>query len=540
MANAAPYQYPNPAPDGIPRDYPDTVETWGTDFSNTIDAILKIEKDALKQACQYTSPEAKAAIHIHCGHISWWQSELATVIYDLMRPGSDLASEYTDLHDIFFRRWNASIRSTAEGAFVSRCQHLSNIHHNRYDSYENQLCSFNHPSCVTGYGEIRQAIATYANGICPTVHNRFELKGLIGWGTYGIVFLAYENQKPYAIKVQPYFTINSDVIWQSPRQPYPPSVAPLYTAMAGFTQENYVPLEAYVLILLRSSKRFPKFKLVYTHDMFTSMVMEACGLVNPNDYGEAEHKFLKRNRRKYPSYKGSDLIAKKRTSLGEKQANKLSTQLLEAMAFLLDMHICHVDLSHQNYAVDEKLNTKLLDMGLIQFGHEEPDFWKEQTVHIAHYEKFMTPELAVELFKDEWVDKDYNATRTLFVPLGHDDRNLNVWQLASLTYELLHGYSPWDDKQWSADIQDLYHYRNGRDAGQKRRRYKKIRARRRRIINESLPVHEDLTQDCSDALQMMLQKDVDQRPNLAELESVPWFGQWSYRDKRAFDRNQLF
>lgn len=51
--------------------------------------------------------------------------------------------------------------------------------------------------------------------------------------------------------------------------------------------------------------------------------------------------------------------------------------------------------------------------------------------------------------------------------------------------------------------------------------------RRDRVINEELPIDENLSQDCVDVLRAMFTKDPEKRPTLHGLASFPWFqGHW--------------
>jgi serine/threonine protein kinase len=58
------------------------------------------------------------------------------------------------------------------------------------------------------------------------------------------------------------------------------------------------------------------------------------------------------------NYVGLHLMQKKKPPLNEIQACKIASQLLEAMVYLLDMHLVHDDLSHRNYLVEENLDVR--------------------------------------------------------------------------------------------------------------------------------------------------------------------------------------
>lgn len=95
---------------------------------------------------------------------------------------------------------------------------------------------------------------------------------------------------------------------------------------------------------------------------------------------------------------------------------------------------------------------------------------------------------------------------------------------------MLHGYAPWESADWESKLGKVDESRPT-DA-----HWKEVYERRERIINEELPVREDLSQDCVDLLKMMLHKQPMKRATLEELCSVPWFGQWAYQDDMVWAR----
>ncbi|KAL2011396.1 hypothetical protein VTN00DRAFT_4114 [Thermoascus crustaceus] len=147
----------------------------------------------------------------------------------------------------------------------------------------------------------------------------------------------------------------------------------------------------------------------------------------------------------------------------------------------------------------------------------------------------MTPEIAIELKKRYWERKlrsNPQKWQTLYLPYG--TRVLNLWKFGVLIYELLHGYSPWEEPEWDGRIGGLHKWtKNLQRSGRMSER--KVRERRDRIINEELPIDENLSQDCVDVLRAMLTKNIEKRPTLRQLASFPWFqGHWV--DRGPFSR----
>ncbi|GKZ70604.1 hypothetical protein AnigIFM60653_006582 [Aspergillus niger] len=496
------------------------------------------------------------------GHIFDWKSSLAALIHDLLQPESLLATEHPQLHEVLSRRYYASMQARGETE-VSKCTHKVDGQH-RTDSYRYQQCIHDQHSTIYRQGE-ENVPDTYRASLCPKLLDEFVLRGILGSGTFGVVFLAHKRsdtrpaaeQKLYAIKVETLSTINTDVRKRSLH----PSVAPLYYQEPH--DFRYIPMEAYILLLMAGCKRFPMLDSVYSHGKYKATVMEATVRKEVrekeyNPYSETED--WCENQNMFRPTSGSFRLdsKEKKTTLLETEACKISTQLLEATAYLYDIRLCHTDISHVNYLLDDDSNvnslllptskslqqppernhpltlpqkqTTLIDLGLIHFGLHDADFQKSHTPYIANYEKFMTPELATELLKPEYNNTKFRS-RTVQIPLRHDVRCLTLWQLGCIFYELLHGFAPWEEPNPDPDIGRLVDWTRGQGAAQQARRARKIRQRRRRIIREELPVSDELSQDCVDMLRVMFTKDPEERPKLQELLSMPWFGQASYREE---------
>jgi serine/threonine protein kinase len=161
------------------------------------------------------------------------------------------------------------------------------------------------------------------------------------------VFLAHKNtphgQANFAIKVHEHNTI-----------------ATMEDGLHGtemiFFEEGgkvrYIPCEAMIMLLLTRSPRFPTLHSVYTEKDKVAIVMSAC-----MDYDTLQLSKGMKETDKVWAVEGSHLrTPEKEPRLNELQACKVSTQLLEAIAYLRDMNITYDDLSYRNYLVGENLD----------------------------------------------------------------------------------------------------------------------------------------------------------------------------------------
>ena len=156
---------------------------------------------------------------------------------------------------------------------------------------------------------------------------------------------------------------------------------------------------------------------------------------------------------------------------------------------------------------------------------DENDWMVNDWHHIGAYEYLLPPEIAIELNRTRVFDADrltYEDQEAVFYP--HDIRKQVMWKLGVLIYDLLHGHSPWELPGYNPEIGEV------RDVHARLtiERLQALADRRARIINEELPLREDLSQDCVDVLRTMLAKDVCDRQGIMEIASMPWFqGHWA-------------
>ena len=183
---------------------------------------------------------------------------------------------------------------------------------------------------------------------------------------YGVVLAARERYpadknapKHFALKVEyhiPQF-LHGEVANSDLTQPYyevdnPKGVTPPL---------RYIPKEAIVLNLSRTSHRFPKIDSVYVHEQFQVTVMSAFSLKEDPMRNRLPDMTIYPSEYRFPGFSGDKLMnpLSKETKLTEIEVCKVASQLLEAIVFLMDMNILHDDLSPRNYLVDENLNVSL-------------------------------------------------------------------------------------------------------------------------------------------------------------------------------------
>jgi serine/threonine protein kinase len=166
-------------------------------------------------------------------------------------------------------------------------------------------------------------------------------------------------------------------------------------------------------------------------------------------------------------------------------------------------------------------------------GLDEHEWDAEQWDHIPALEYLLPPEIVLRLKGESHIDVQnptWDDQRR--VPYVHDIRMEIPWKLGVLTYDLLHGYSPWERPEYDPRLGELK-----RVPRASLEVFLDWAARRERILNEELPIREDLSQDCVDALRFMLAKDVDDRPTLYEVSALPWFqGHWADHHPETFRR----
>lgn len=113
--------------------------------------------------------------------------------------------------------------------------------------------------------------------------------------------------------------------------------------------------------LLRDSEYTSKLDSVYLHKDLVAIVMKPHGVVYTEAMDTApalrrDFSFADPRTPYYPGFSGGHLIHHKQTKLTEKQVCKVMSHLLGALMALLDLNMCHWDLSLNNFLVDDKLD----------------------------------------------------------------------------------------------------------------------------------------------------------------------------------------
>lgn len=185
----------------------------------------------------------------------------------------------------------------------------------------------------------------------------------------------------------------------------------------------------------------------------------------------------------------------------------------------------------------------MIDLGIVEWAKSanRSDTLQRMLAWIPYQEYLISPELALELTKPEYSGN----FRHIDCYLPHDIREVCQWHFGVLTYLLTHGYAPWETPEWDPAVGYVFNWDSGHRGvnspkpqsrvrltpEERERREQEMQDRRARIINEELPIDENLSQDCVDALRVMLAKNPEDRGNFEELASMPWFqGHWVDRD----------
>lgn len=154
----------------------------------------------------------------------------------------------------------------------------------------------------------------------------------------------------------------------------------------------------------------------------------------------------------------------------------------------------------------------------------EEDFQATRWAWLPYQEYQMAPELAIELSKEAWMRTKRDEEKIVYLP--HDARVEHLWKLGCIIYDLLHGYSAWEETKFDPRIGGIRQWAQKRETSLEES-WRKAMERRDRIINEELPIDENLSQDCVDVLRAMFTEEPEKRPTLRELASFPWFqGHW--------------
>ncbi|XP_065762785.1 serine/threonine-protein kinase ULK3 isoform X3 [Muntiacus reevesi] len=164
-----------------------------------------------------------------------------------------------------------------------------------------------------------------------------------------------------------------------------------------------------------------------------------------------------------------------RRILPEKVARVFMQQLASALQFLHERNISHLDLKPQNILLSslEKPHLKLADFGFAQ--HMSP---RDEKHVLRGSPLYMAPEMVCQ--------RQYDA-------------HVDLWSVGVILYEALFGQPPFASRSFS-ELEE------------------KIRSNR--VIE--LPLRPQLSQDCRDLLQRLLERDPSRRISFQDFFAHPW------------------
>ncbi|KAI9878857.1 MAG: hypothetical protein M1830_010329 [Pleopsidium flavum] len=359
----------------------------------------------------------------------------------------------------------------------------------------------------------------------PFLHLEMLIYGVIGHGTFGVIFAARTRERVlgryqhYAIKVQPY----------CPNRDEDSTLATVsYPRIDGRRWRTH--REAFLLHFLRGNDRVSQLHSAYLHGPLAYIVMNQFGVDYDPSLDTLPAIDSVKNAPSVPGFNGLGLMRDKAPRLREQQVCKVVSHLTEALIFLNDRRMTHNDMSHRNYLIDENLNAQLIDFDSVRLAEVAARYRRYVMPHIYMLEHMISPELVLAL-TEYMIDPDEprNEGEQKDVVIECDWRDEQLWKLGVITFELLHGYAPWDspdpqapainiDTAALSDAELEIHKANRED-------------RRDQIVNDPLPISDQLglSQDCVDFLNAIFQKDPRQRPSIEELATFPWC-QGSYVD----------
>jgi len=172
----------------------------------------------------------------------------------------------------------------------------------------------------------------------------------------------------------------------------------------------------------------------------------------------------------------------------------------------------------------------LIDFDSAEVAESILDYHRAEVPHIYMSEHMISPELVLALIAyllDPAEPRNEGRQKDVLMP--SDWRDDQLWRLGVITFELLHGYAPWDspDPQAPSIHFDTYLLSSAQLTIRRANRDN----RRDQIINDPLPISDQLglSQDCLDFLNAIFQKEPEQRPAIEQLTTFPWC-QGSYVD----------
>ena len=161
--------------------------------------------------------------------------------------------------------------------------------------------------------------------------------------------------------------------------------------------------------------------------------------------------------------------------LPEKESFKYFIQVTAAVQFLHSIGLAHRDIKPENILLDEDRNVKLCDFGWCV------DVSKGERMTFCGTYEYMAPEI---------VDEKYY------------DYSIDVWSLGVLLYEMIHGFSPFrPNKKNSKDpMKEIFD----------------------NIRHKNYTIQKNISDDCKDLIDKLLEIDKDKRIKVDEIFEHPW------------------
>ena len=178
----------------------------------------------------------------------------------------------------------------------------------------------------------------------------------------------------------------------------------------------------------------------------------------------------------------------KKNGLSERETCKLFNQIINSIKFLHSNKIIHRDIKLENFMIKNNNIVKLIDFGCcVKLTEEEPKRLSTCGTHL-----YMSPELINLIPYDYCVD---------------------IWALGVLLFELLEGFSPFGKRD--DDYNEIYS----------------------NILTKKFKVNKELSNNCLDLLNKMLENNCDKRININGVFNHPWIKDWSIDNKNIGNLN---
>ncbi|KAI9701245.1 MAG: hypothetical protein M1836_001914 [Candelina mexicana] len=378
--------------------------------------------------------------------------------------------------------------------------------------------------------------------LCPDFKHRYALVALIGGGSFGVVYAARALQgdltRRYAVKFEarPYAVRNERVFHD-------------------LHPQNRRFADTIVHSMMISSGAVAPLVGVYIHGALICMVMELFGGVSVDLRGLTQDlseftldEIMMEplpNLRTCTGDKFGHTSSRPRVQLKQIEACRIFWHLLGGFAGMVAAGISHNDFASRNYLVDYEFRAKIIDFGLAMLHPREDDFninrpQTQQSPWTYHTNRYLCWTGNMNAHPPEYVNSELAPKDRMDNPIWDIRRN-DLWGYGTCLYEVLHGAMPWkhtnlenyDDEDFImvSKMPPALHKSEPIEMQKKKTKmWKKARRhlglRNDKLVNEPLPVREDLDQDLVDVLHALFIKDPLLRCNVRDLVTFPWFQGW--------------